>query len=635
MKCHYEVLEIPRNASDDNIKKAYKRLALKWHPDKNLNNPEEAKEQFQLIQQAWEVLSDPNERTWYDNHREAILKGGIGKDYKDDSIDLFQYFSPTCFKGYGDDEKGFYTVYRNVFEKLTAEDMEFTKEEDFEEVPGFGDSQSSYEEVVHNFYAYWQSYNTKRSFTWLDAYDVRDAPNRRIARLIGKENKKIRDKAKKERNEQIRNLIAFIRKRDKRVQVHIAKLIEHAKENLKKTQEQKKQQLLERQKRLKEHKISEWLKFSNIEAELKNIEANLDQEFGEDLSSEEDINDENAIYNSSQYCVACNKKFKTYKAYINHENSKRHKINIAVMKASMMREDQVIYNASMIGNFEGSDINTDSISECDKKLATDSQMPDFLLNPIQNNKQNKSDTAEETSEGELISDDEFDDSTKSKDVKYYSEESKFAMNSQMTDALYIPPEVTKNNNEYLTSEDELISDQEDEEIIQLKKQKKKKQKKGVQNPIADQVTDEDTNINEDILLSKKQRKKQQQRKAMLHKIAENNQQSSNDKTEECKEEIIKETNKTELLFDNLEINRTINEKSKSKKTKSVKKKERELEKESGSKSSKGSQSIEASNLAHRCITCKVDFPSKNKLFEHLKKTGHSVYIPNSIKNKKN
>ncbi|OAD56790.1 DnaJ like protein subfamily C member 21 [Eufriesea mexicana] len=570
MKCHYEVLEIPRNASDDNIKKAYKRLALKWHPDKNLNNPEEAKEQFQLIQQAWEVLSDPNERTWYDNHREAILKGGIGKDYKDDSIDLFQYFSPTCFKGYGDDEKGFYTVYRNVFEKLTAEDMEFTKEEDFEEVPGFGDSQSSYEEVVHNFYAYWQSYNTKRSFTWLDAYDVRDAPNRRIARLIGKENKKIRDKAKKERNEQIRNLIAFIRKRDKRVQVHIAKLIEHAKENLKKTQEQKKQQLLERQKRLKEHKISEWLKFSNIEAELKNIEANLDQEFGEDLSSEEDINDENAIYNSSQYCVACNKKFKTYKAYINHENSKRHKINIAVMK-----------------------------------------------------------------EGELISDDEFDDSTKSKDVKYYSEESKFAMNSQMTDALYIPPEVTKNNNEYLTSEDELISDQEDEEIIQLKKQKKKKQKKGVQNPIADQVTDEDTNINEDILLSKKQRKKQQQRKAMLHKIAENNQQSSNDKTEECKEEIIKETNKTELLFDNLEINRTINEKSKSKKTKSVKKKERELEKESGSKSSKGSQSIEASNLAHRCITCKVDFPSKNKLFEHLKKTGHSVYIPNSIKNKKN
>ncbi|CAK9800450.1 DnaJ homolog subfamily C member 21 [Anthophora plagiata] len=626
MKCHYEVLGVPQNASDDDLKKAYRKLALKWHPDKNLDNSEEAKEQFQIIQQAWEVLSDPHERTWYDNHREAILKGGIGENYQDDSIDLFQYFSTTCFKGYGDDDKGFYTIYRNVFEKLAAEDAEFAKEGDSdEEIPGFGDSQSSYE-IVHNFYAYWQSYSTKRSFAWLDPYDIRNITNRRVVRLIEKQNKKVRDKAKRERNEQVRNLVAFVRKRDKRVQAHINMLTERAKENLRKTEEWKRQQLLERQKQLKEHEVSEWLKFTNVEAELKNIEANLDQEFGEDLFFEGDIDNENALDDNSLYCVACNKIFKTHKAFANHENSKKHKDNIVVMKASMIQEDEEFES------LQDSDISSESSSKSEKKLATDSQMPDFLLNPVEN----KNISREETSEEELMSGDEdFDDLEKAKDAKY-PEGTKFAVGPQMDDALYIPPKITEIDTTHVTSEDELISDQEDEEIVQLKKQKKKhKRKKNVQIPVTEQISDEDISINEDVLLSKKQRKKQEQkkRKAMLYTLPENNQQSSNDKTEDC-EEVEMETNET-MLTDNLEINSTINEKSKSKKPKSIKKQCKPPQKESEGKSKKGLQVTEVSDLAHCCVTCKAEFPSKNKLFEHLKKTGHSVYIPNSIKNKKN
>lgn len=64
MKCHYEVLCIERAASASDIKKAYRRLALQWHPDKNLENLVEAKEHFQLVQNAYEVLSDPQERSW-------------------------------------------------------------------------------------------------------------------------------------------------------------------------------------------------------------------------------------------------------------------------------------------------------------------------------------------------------------------------------------------------------------------------------------------------------------------------------------------------------------------------------------------------------------------------------------------
>ena len=64
MKCHYEVLEISRDADEGAIKTAYRKLALRWHPDKNLENSEDAKKKFQIIQQAYDVLSDRIERDW-------------------------------------------------------------------------------------------------------------------------------------------------------------------------------------------------------------------------------------------------------------------------------------------------------------------------------------------------------------------------------------------------------------------------------------------------------------------------------------------------------------------------------------------------------------------------------------------
>ncbi|XP_077212046.1 uncharacterized protein LOC143858399 [Tasmannia lanceolata] len=72
---YYNILKVNRNASDDDLKKSYRRLAMKWHPDKNPNNKKEAEAKFKQISEAYEVLSDPQKRAVYDQYGEEGLKG--------------------------------------------------------------------------------------------------------------------------------------------------------------------------------------------------------------------------------------------------------------------------------------------------------------------------------------------------------------------------------------------------------------------------------------------------------------------------------------------------------------------------------------------------------------------------------
>jgi len=52
---YYKVLQIDRNAKDDDLKKAYRKLAMKWHPDKNPNNKKDAEAKFKTISEAYDV----------------------------------------------------------------------------------------------------------------------------------------------------------------------------------------------------------------------------------------------------------------------------------------------------------------------------------------------------------------------------------------------------------------------------------------------------------------------------------------------------------------------------------------------------------------------------------------------------
>jgi len=75
---YYKVLGVERGASDNEIAKAYKKLALKYHPDKNPDNKEQAEENFKVITEAYEVLHDADKRKTYDMHGKAGLQGGSG-----------------------------------------------------------------------------------------------------------------------------------------------------------------------------------------------------------------------------------------------------------------------------------------------------------------------------------------------------------------------------------------------------------------------------------------------------------------------------------------------------------------------------------------------------------------------------
>ena len=71
---YYQLLGLKRGATEEQIKKAFKKMAIKYHPDKNKDDPEGAKKRFQSIANAYETLSDPEKKRVYDQHGEEGLK---------------------------------------------------------------------------------------------------------------------------------------------------------------------------------------------------------------------------------------------------------------------------------------------------------------------------------------------------------------------------------------------------------------------------------------------------------------------------------------------------------------------------------------------------------------------------------
>ena len=416
--CYYEILGVSETASGDEIKRAYKTQALVWHPDKNQANPEEAHAKFQTILKAYETLSDSKEREWYDRHKDQILSGG-DPDQAEQTVNLFQYFSSACYANFDDSEDGFYTVYRQVFDQLAQEELQaiqlaarlskgknkLKSDSSSESLPAFGNSDSDYDQVVRPFYAYWSGFCTQLTFDHLDKYNTTEAENRRISRLMEKENKKVKDGARKERNANVRNLVEFIKKRDRRLKAHKLLVDQQNELNRQKTLEKQRQQREKSQQQSSEYKPSAWLDMNDVEAQLQQLESEYDnhdlkkarkgrQLLAESSSEEEEehvagIEDEEGVESEpleangspgrdakctrgkrlearervgglegpsdienaeseeeeeeKYFCPACNKDFKSINAFENHEVSKKHKQNVQKL-TKLLKADEIRLN---------------------------------------------------------------------------------------------------------------------------------------------------------------------------------------------------------------------------------------------------------------------------------------------------
>ncbi|KAF2723401.1 DnaJ-domain-containing protein [Polychaeton citri CBS 116435] len=329
---YYVLLGIDRDATEEQIKKAYRRKALELHPDRNFGNEEDATKTFAEIQAAYQVLSDPQERAWYDSHESTILRGDDGEggevpQYQGDvkvttAEDLARIIAKFNSRiEFNDGPSGFFGFLREIFEHLAKEEEVAADWENVDvlDYPTFGHKDDEYEDVVKQFYATWSSFSTMKTFAWKDKYRLSEAPDRRYRRAMEKENQRARQDGKNEFNEAVRSFVAFVRKRDPRYVPTTQSEAERQKALRDAADAQRRRAQQANAELIKDDAVPEWAKFREPEEMEEEQEEEQDQEVFE--------------------CVACDKIFKSEKQILAHEKSKKHQKAVQALKRKMKKDD--------------------------------------------------------------------------------------------------------------------------------------------------------------------------------------------------------------------------------------------------------------------------------------------------------
>lgn len=249
--------------------------------------------------------------------------------------------------------------------------------------------------------------------------EIRD---RRVLRHVEKDTKKLAQKARKERNDEVRALVLFVRKRDRRVVEYRRLLEDRAEQNRIKQQAKRLEQIqrnraeVEEAMRLqKEAGIGAF--GGDYERQLRKMEAtygsdsddvsdeDTDEEDGEGAASvaddvneigtrlEQDVDiDDEEEYVDHLYCVACNKSFKNESSMQNHQSSKRHNDNIEKMRIQMLDEEDA-HNAALSDSSASEEATEEQTAELDISIESTKEKLDIPESDSENvlkpNKQSK------------------------------------------------------------------------------------------------------------------------------------------------------------------------------------------------------------------------------------------------------
>eukprot|EP01117_Protostelium_nocturnum_P006889 TRINITY_DN2469_c0_g1_i1.p2 TRINITY_DN2469_c0_g1~~TRINITY_DN2469_c0_g1_i1.p2 ORF type:complete len:586 (+),score=193.88 TRINITY_DN2469_c0_g1_i1:90-1847(+) len=244
----YEILGLEAkrwDASDEEIKLAYRKLVLKYHPDKNVEVNDDA---FKKIQEAFDTLSDPRKRRIYDSTDD------------DDSI-VFPSFSE------GDD---FFAVFAPTFKRLSKWSQK-------KPIPNLGDKKTSID-AVEKFYNWWFTFKSWRDFSFLDEFDIEDAESRDERRWMEKQNEKTRKKHKKEEQSKIFRFTELAEKNDPRIlKVKEERRMREEKEREEKAKRQKELQEIAQKQAEEEKKKKEEEERRRLEEEAERKKAKIEE----------------------------------------------------------------------------------------------------------------------------------------------------------------------------------------------------------------------------------------------------------------------------------------------------------------------------------------------------------------------
>ncbi|ODV85891.1 hypothetical protein CANARDRAFT_27966 [[Candida] arabinofermentans NRRL YB-2248] len=596
---YYEVLGVETTATDGELKKAYRKKALALHPDKNPHDVEGATRKFNEVRTAYETLGDAQERAWYDSHKYQILMEDGDYEKEDDGAESPIYFSGTTVEDImkymnsdlyvilDDSIRGMYQVASMILEKLASEEVLAGKQQnipgfkDYKDdttfanacdpkellFPKFGNSKSDYGNEVRMFYKVWSNFQSVKTFNWCDEYRYSNAPDRRTRRLMEKENKKLRDQARKEYNEAVRKLIAFLKKKDPRTSVVAQKRYEQ--ERIKKQQQQVKQQaskeMSERQRQREEYTEQSWQSvdpddLAVIEEQLNKIYEEEKQLNGEDS----DIEASGDLYE----CFVCNKTFKSEKQFQEHEKSKKHLKLLKKLQWEMRKE--------------GIELGIDSDNYVKEEISDDELYDDYA---------------------------EYDSAVEDQDD--------LSSHNESEDTGLHPDDVDSE-----VEDDSRLHDENDSELIVDVQPEQEK----LDDKIETRVLEVDDEIDSDMDSSTYSIGMQEQKRVQKPR---GKKSVSDEKLAELSS-LLKENR-----LDSDDDDDWGSKNSKLKKGKKKNKKPSNILSESVSATSLSKSSLSASSEStETCTVCSQGFPSRNKLFQHVKETGHALAPTSSKKGKK-